>query len=64
MEQKLKQSVTTKPPLQKILKRILHTQDKNKSNYEGTGNINLMRRADKDSESSSELPVYTQILKQ
>jgi hypothetical protein len=38
-KQKLKQSMTTKPPLQNILKEILHTEDKNKHNHERTGSI-------------------------
>jgi hypothetical protein len=38
-KQKLKQYMTTKPPLQKILKGIQHTKDKNKHNHERTGNI-------------------------
>jgi hypothetical protein len=29
-KQKLRQYITTKPPLQKILKGILHTEDENK----------------------------------
>jgi hypothetical protein len=32
-EQKLKQFMTTNPPQQKILKGILHTEDKNKYNH-------------------------------
>jgi hypothetical protein len=32
-KQKLKQYMTTKPPLQKILKGILQTEDKNKHNH-------------------------------
>jgi hypothetical protein len=31
--------MATKPSLQKILKGILHTEDKNKHNYERMGNI-------------------------
>jgi hypothetical protein len=31
--------MTTKPPLQKILQGILHTEDESKQNYERTGNI-------------------------
>jgi hypothetical protein len=31
--------MTTKPPLQKILKKILHTEDENKHNYEKVGII-------------------------
>jgi hypothetical protein len=29
--------MTTKPPLQEILQRILHTEDKSKQNYERMG---------------------------
>jgi hypothetical protein len=35
-KQKLKQYMTTKPPLQKILQGILHTEDESKQNHEGT----------------------------
>jgi hypothetical protein len=38
-KQKLKQYVTTKPPLQKILQGILHTEDENKQNHERMGSI-------------------------
>jgi hypothetical protein len=38
-KQKLKPYMIIKPPLQKILKEILHTEDKNKHNHERTGNI-------------------------
>jgi hypothetical protein len=31
--------MTTKPPLQKILQGILHTEDESKKNHERTGNI-------------------------
>jgi hypothetical protein len=34
VKQKPKQYMTTKPPLQKILKGILHTEDENKHNHE------------------------------
>jgi hypothetical protein len=37
-KQKLKQYMTTKPPLQKILQGILHTENKSKQNHERTGN--------------------------
>jgi hypothetical protein len=36
-KQKLKQSMTTKPPLQKILQGILHTENESKQNHERTG---------------------------
>jgi hypothetical protein len=31
--------MTTKPPIQKILKGILHTEDENKQNHNKTGSI-------------------------
>jgi hypothetical protein len=34
-KQKLKQYMTTKPPLQKILQGILHTEIESKQNHEG-----------------------------
>jgi hypothetical protein len=37
-KQKLKQYMITKPPLQKILQGILHTENENKQNHERTGN--------------------------
>jgi hypothetical protein len=37
-KQKLKQYMTTKPQLQKILQRILHTDNESKQNHERTGN--------------------------
>jgi hypothetical protein len=37
-KQKLKQYMTTKPPLQKILQGILHTESKSTQNHERTGN--------------------------
>jgi hypothetical protein len=37
-KQKLKQYMTTKPPLQKILQEILHTENESKQNHERTGN--------------------------
>jgi hypothetical protein len=55
--------MTTKPPLQKILKRILHTEDEKKKHNKRTGSIKLMRRKDKHSESKIELSAPAQILK-
>jgi hypothetical protein len=45
-KQKLKQYMTTKPPLQKILQGILHTEDKSKQNHKRTGSIKPRRRKD------------------
>jgi hypothetical protein len=33
-----KKNMTTKPPLQKILQGILHTENESKQNHERTGN--------------------------
>jgi hypothetical protein len=38
-KQKLKQYMTTKPSLKKILQGILHTEDKSKQNHERMGHI-------------------------
>jgi hypothetical protein len=38
-KQKLKQCMTIKPTLQKILKEILHKEDENKHSHERTGII-------------------------
>jgi hypothetical protein len=38
-KQKLKQYMTNKPPLQKILQGILHTEEESKQNHERTGSI-------------------------
>jgi hypothetical protein len=38
-KQKIKQYITIKPPLQKILQGILHTEDDSKQNHERMGTI-------------------------
>jgi hypothetical protein len=43
-KQKLKQYMTTKPPLQKILQGILHTEDESKQNHERMGSIKLQEK--------------------
>jgi hypothetical protein len=40
---KLIQYMTTKPPLQKILQGIQHTEDESKQNHERTGSIKLQK---------------------
>jgi hypothetical protein len=39
--------MATKPPLQKILTGILHTEDENKQNHKRLGMLNLKKRPDK-----------------
>jgi hypothetical protein len=43
-KQKLKQYMTTKPPLQKILQGILHTENESKQNHERTGIIKPQKK--------------------
>jgi vacuolar-type H+-ATPase catalytic subunit A/Vma1 len=42
--QKLKQYMTTKPPLQKILQGILHTESETQHNHERAGNTKLQEK--------------------
>jgi hypothetical protein len=48
-KQKLKQYVTTKPPLQKILQGILHTESETQHNHEKTGSTKLQEKKKQDS---------------
>jgi hypothetical protein len=41
---RIKKYMTTKPPIQKILKGILHTEDKSKKTMGGWGVLNCRRR--------------------
>jgi hypothetical protein len=43
-KQKLKQYMITKPPLQKILQGILHTEKESKQNHESTGSTKLQKK--------------------
>jgi hypothetical protein len=43
-KQKLKQYMATKPPLQKILQGILHTEDESKQNHERTGSTKPQKK--------------------
>jgi hypothetical protein len=52
------------PPLQKILTGILNGEDEKKHSYEKMGILNLKRRADKYSESSTDLVTYAKSLTQ
>jgi hypothetical protein len=48
-KQKLKQYVTTKPSLQKILQGILHTESETKHNHEKTGSTKLQEKKKQES---------------
>jgi hypothetical protein len=63
-KQKLKQYVTTKPPLQKILQGILHTENESKQNQGGQAVSNYRRRKDKESESNIDSAAQNQTFKQ
>jgi hypothetical protein len=43
--------MNTKPPLQKILQGILHTEDESKQNHERMGDIKQQEKKRKQSES-------------
>jgi hypothetical protein len=49
MKQKLKQYVTTKPPLQKILQGILHTESETQHKHERAGNTKLQEKKKQES---------------
>jgi hypothetical protein len=63
-KQRLKQYMTTKSLLQKILQGILHTENESKQNHKRTGNTNHRRRKDKESESNIDSTTHNQTLKQ
>jgi hypothetical protein len=48
-KQKLKQYVTTKPPLQKILQGILHTESETQHNHERAGSTKVQEKKKKKS---------------
>jgi hypothetical protein len=48
-KQKVKQYVTTKPPLQKILQGILHTESETQHNHEKTGSTKLQDKKKQES---------------
>jgi hypothetical protein len=56
--------MTSKPPLQKILKGILYREDENIIIMKGQEVLNLMRRTDKYSNNNIESAAHTQILRQ
>jgi hypothetical protein len=63
-EQKLKQYMTTKPPLQKSLEEILHTESESKQNHEKAGSTKLQEKQGKKVESNIDLVAHNQSLKQ
>jgi hypothetical protein len=48
-KQKLKEYVTTKPPLQKILQKILHTASETQHNHERAGSTKLQEKKKQES---------------
>jgi hypothetical protein len=60
-KQKLKQYMTTKPPLQKTLKEILHPEYENKQNHERTGSIKTHEK-NRHSENSIDSAAHTENL--
>jgi hypothetical protein len=62
-KQKLKQYMTTKPPLQKILQGILHIENKTTQNHERAGSTKPQEKG-KKVESSIDSAAHNQTLKQ
>jgi hypothetical protein len=62
-KQKLKQYMTTKPPLQKILQEILHTESETQHNHERAIS-NYRKRKSKKVEGNTDLATHNQTLKQ
>jgi hypothetical protein len=62
-KQKLKQYVTTMPPLQKILQGILHTESETQLNRENTGSTKHRKRKSKTVESNLNLGTHNQTFK-
>jgi hypothetical protein len=63
-KQKLKQYMTTKRPLQKILQGILHRENESKKTMRGQAVSNHRRRKDKESESNIDSDAQNQTHKQ
>jgi hypothetical protein len=63
-KQKLKQYMTTKPPLQKILQGILHTENESKQSHESQAVPNHRRRKGKKIESKIDSSAHNQTFKQ
>jgi hypothetical protein len=56
--------VTTKPPLQKILQGILHTESETQHNHEREGSTKPQEKKSKKVESNIDLATHNQTLKQ
>jgi hypothetical protein len=63
-KQKLKQCMTTKPPLQKILQGILHTENESKQNHERPGSTKPQEKKKQKEESIIDSAAHNQTLKQ
>jgi hypothetical protein len=60
---KLKQYMTTKPPLQKILQGILHTESENKQNHERASSTKPQEKNDKKVKGNIDSAAHNQTLK-
>jgi hypothetical protein len=63
-KQKLKQYMITKPPLQKIIQGILHTDNENKQNHERAGNTKPQEKKRKKVKSNIDSATHNQSLYQ
>jgi hypothetical protein len=56
--------MTTRPPLQKILQGILHTESETQQNHERTGSTKLQEKKKHDSREQPHLGTHNQTFKQ
>jgi hypothetical protein len=63
-KQKLKQNVTTKPPLKKIFQGILHTERESQHNHERAGSTKLQEKKKQEIESNLNLGTHNQTFNQ
>jgi hypothetical protein len=61
-KQKLKQYMTTKSPLQKILQGTLHTENERKQNHERTGSTKPQEKKRQKEEGNTESAAHNQML--
>jgi hypothetical protein len=61
-KKKLKQYLTTKPPLQKILQGILHTKNESKQNHERTGSTKPQEKKRQEIRSNIDSAAHNQTI--
>jgi hypothetical protein len=63
-KQKLKQNLTTKPPIQKMLQGLLHTENESKQNHESTDSTKTQEKKRQGIQENIDSAAHNQTLKQ